>query len=194
MRDVWLHLHQVSTVGAIPWLFGGLLAVDLILTLLHTTQEYRGKLWRYFGAIAGVWVPDLAGVSLFFIGLTLSLWALAWMGIAGWLPFLGAIPAGTAMLAVGALIGGRISDAWFSHMRLDRSGFRPNPGLSSARYYLAEAVVLSILFGRGLTAFAGYAAAGVAAGSLFFFSVLPFLRLLRRIPSLRRVPWVVDLP
>ena len=44
MNDVWLHLPQVSTVGAIPWLFGGLLAVDLTLTLFYTTREYRGKL------------------------------------------------------------------------------------------------------------------------------------------------------
>ena len=74
------------------WIFGSghtlvivvvLQIVDLALTLLHSLQEREGRLWRYFGAIAGVKVPDGFGQIVFFGGLTISLWVVGLLGIAG---------------------------------------------------------------------------------------------------------------
>lgn len=186
---MWLHLLEVSSIGPIKWLFAVLLAVDMVLTLVHTWQELKGRLWRYFGAIAGVPVPDLVGIPVFFVTLTVGLWAVGLMGIAGWLPYIGSIPPSTSIMCVGGLIGGRLSDSWFSHIRLDRQGYSPNPGLKSTPYYIAEALILAVVFARGLVGLGSGAIIGLGVGILFFFSVLPVLRILRVFPSLRREPW-----
>ena len=69
-----------------------ILVADFVITLLHSYQEWKGAgapLWRNFGAIVGVKIPDLLGFLVFTAGLTLALWALALIGIAGlprWIP------------------------------------------------------------------------------------------------------------
>src|SRR5215470_10742702 len=98
-----------------------ILAIDLLLTLVHSLQELRGHLWRYFGAIEGVRIPDVPGFLLFFVALTLSLWAVGFAGIAGFLPVIGfKVEDLLAMAAIGGLIGARLSDSWYSHIRLYR--------------------------------------------------------------------------
>lgn len=194
MQELWTHLPDVSWWS---WwrdpFFTLILAVNMFLTLFHSIQELNGRLWRYFGAIAGGVFPNFLGIMVFFVGLTGGLWVLALVGIAGGFPFR-EVSQAVAMWAVGFLIGARLSDSWFSHIRLDRKGYRPNPGLASTRFYIVEAFVLLILFAPGLWREKTWALVGIGVGALLFFAVLPLLRILRTLPSpkvrrLRREPW-----
>ena len=171
-----------------------LLGLDLLLTLVHSLQELKGRMWRYVGAIAGVRIPDAWGYLFFFLALTAVLWLVGFAAIVGY-PFTDDLTQNDfiRMAAVGALIGLRLSDRWNLHIKLDGEGYRPNPGLPSTPYYLAEAVLLAILFLPGLSAWPyGVLGAtiGFAIGWLFFYSVVPLVRSLKIIfPALRRDPW-----
>ncbi|MBI1879532.1 MAG: hypothetical protein HYR94_15155, partial [Chloroflexi bacterium] len=173
------HLSEVSLFGFFEYSADAytlylILGVNLVLTLVHSVQELKGRMWRYLGAIVGVRIPDVAGFLLFFVALTVILWALGFAGIAGYLPFYGQgrVAVWFAMAAVGALIGGRLSDRLYLHIRLDRQGYSGNPGLASTPYYLAEAVILTVLFLPGLWSHYVAASLGFVAGWVSFFSVL----------------------
>ena len=99
--------------------------VDLALTLIHSLQERKGQLWRYFGAIAGVKIPDSFGQGVFFGGLTLSLWIVGLIGIYGTVTWQTPLAFG----CLGAIVGCRLSDSLYSHVRLNYEGYKPNPGL-----------------------------------------------------------------
>ena len=171
-----------------------LLGLDLLLTLVHSLQELKGRMWRYVGAIAGVRIPDAWGYLFFFLALTAVLWLVGFAAVVGY-PFTDDLTQNDfiRMAAVGALIGLRLSDRWNLHIKLDGEGYRPNPGLPSTPYYLAEAVLLAILFLPGLSAWPyGVLGAtiGFAIGWLFFYSVVPLVRSLKIFfPALRRDPW-----
>lgn len=170
------HIHHATILGGSA-AYLALFAVGLALTLAHSLQERRGRLWQYFGDIAGVEIPDRIGVPLFFWGLTLSLWLVA---VAA---FFGALwPWGwgvhLSIAAVGALIGARLSDSWYSHVRLHRQGHRPNPGLGTVPLYVVEAIVLAVVFAPGLISHPIFAAVGLVAGWAVFAGVLPSLRAL----------------
>lgn len=189
------HLSEVSLFGSFGYSANAsvlilIVVTNLALTLVHSIQELEERLWRYFGAIAGIRIPDAVGFLLFFVLLTVTLWAVGFVGITGYLPLYGQAPTWVAMAAVGALIGGRLSDRLYSHVRLDRQGYRPNPGLASTPYYLAEAAILTVLFLPGLwSPYIIAAALGFVAGWVFFFSVLRLLRWLRGVfPSWAREP------
>jgi hypothetical protein len=182
------HFGEVSLLGPSLWAFLLVLAVDLTLTLVHTSLELKGRLWRHFGAIEGVYLPDVAGFVVFFLALTVILWALGFAGIAGTVPFVGLVGTEVAMAALGVIIGGRLSDGIFSHVLLDRKGYRPNPALSTIPYYFAEAGILAVLFSPGLLNHSLFAAVGFLLGGLFFVLVRPSLRLLRLIQPPRE-PW-----
>ena len=191
---------DVLQISASPPLVLAFLCVDLALTLVHSVLELRGRLWRYFGAIAGVIIPDTPGFLFFFVGLTATLWGVAFTGIAGWLPFLGAIqwPA-ISMCALGFLIGARLSDTWFSHVRLARQGYEPNPALASTAFYVVEAIALLVLFAPGLRGHITHAVPGLIFGVLVFFAVIPLLRVFRSLPVARRRkfyrdPWLPGQP
>jgi hypothetical protein len=171
-----------------------ILALDLVLTLVHSAQELRGHLWRYFGAIEGARFPDGPGFLLFFVGLTLGLWAVGLAGIAGYLPVVGIVADALAIAAVGGLISARLSDLWFSHVRLDLRGYRPNPGIASVPYYFAEAVLLAVLFASGLWDHRWAATIGLLAGWGFFAAILPLVRALRIVPALRQDRWLPGEP
>jgi hypothetical protein len=189
MNELRAYLDEVSLLGASAWLGVALLGADAVLTLIHANQERRGRLWRYFGSIAGLHIPDWAGFGLFFVGLTILLWLVGFIGFSGHWPTGARAPAGAAMAFTAALIGARVSDTFFSHVRLDRQGYRPNPGLPSTRYYLLEAVALVVVFSPGLTAHMGFAILGLICGSAAFYVVLPIMRWLRQIDRFRREPW-----
>jgi hypothetical protein len=97
-------------------------------------EEWRGEeapLWRVFGAIVGLLVPNWAGFLVFTVGLTLALWGAGLAGICGCLPLVGhSLPATVG--ALGVIIGARISDTLVSHWGLYALGYRPNPGLKYA--------------------------------------------------------------
>jgi hypothetical protein len=184
------YLSEVSVFGpsVVALALALLLTVDIVLTLVHSVQEFKGRLWCYFGNITGVHIPDLIGFPLLSVALTAILWTVGFTGIAGYLPLYGAIRPDIAVAALGGLIGGCLSDRRYSHVLLDRQGFRPNPGLSSTPYYFAEAVILTVLFIPGIWGHYIAASVGFLTGWLFFYSILPVLRFLRRFPSLRREP------
>src|ERR1700760_4252232 len=117
--------------------------VDFAFTLVHSWLELKSDgapLWRNFGAIVGVEIPDLLGFLGFTVGLTLALLALGFVGILAPLS-----PACTAF-ALGALIGARLSDTIVSHVALYLMGYRPNPGLISTPLYVLEAAFLAYVF------------------------------------------------
>jgi hypothetical protein len=170
-----------------------ILGVDWAFTLIHVLQEWKGEkapLWRVFGAVVGVRVPDWLGFASFTLGLTLIQWAVGLAGITGWLPFVGPLSTSFAVGALGALIGARLSDNVVSHWGLYLLGYRPNPGLSSTVLYSLEIIFLLATFRTGLSLEPGAAWIGFACGAGFFVAVLPSLRLLRVVRGWRHDPWV----
>jgi hypothetical protein len=193
MDEALNHFNQISGFGRSAPLLVLILAANFAITALHSFQEWKGAgapLWRNFGAIVGVKIPDTAGFLGFTVLLTLTLWALGLIGIAGWFPLLGSVGSGCAAFALGALIGARVSDTLVSHVLLNAVGYRPNPGLSSTPLYILEALFMMVAFRAGLAADPKSAWWGIAVGAGFFVLVLPGLRLLRLlIPAWRRECW-----
>jgi hypothetical protein len=187
------HFSQVSSFGRSATLLILIVAADLAITALHSFQEWKGPgapLWRNFGAIAGLKIPDTLGFFGFTVLLTVTLWALGLIGIAGWFPLVGAVGPGCAAFALGALIGARLSDTLVSHVLLHARGYRPNPGLSSTPLYVLEAIFIMVAFHAGLQAAPLWALIGILPGAGFFVAVLPGLRWLRsKITGWQREPW-----
>src|SRR6202035_3854932 len=156
---------------------GLILLADFAITLLHSWQEWKGAgapLWRNFGAIVGLELPDRLGFLSFTVLLTVVMFAI---GITAILGLFG--PRWTAA-ALGALIGARLSDTLISHLLLHGVGYRPNPGLASTPLYVVEAIFMAMFFQARLWAEPRCAMAGLILGLLMFVVVLPTLRLLRR--------------
>ncbi|MEA2940486.1 MAG: hypothetical protein QOD09_1015 [Bradyrhizobium sp.] len=191
MDEALNHFSRISALPRSAPLLLLILAANFAITALHSWQEWKGPgapLWRNFGAIVGLKIPDRAGFLGFTVLLTLTLWSLGLIGIAGWF----ARPAGIGCVAfaLGALIGARLSDTLVSHLLLNALGYRPNPGLSSTPLYVLEALFMIVAFRAGLAADPTSAWWGIAAGAAFFVSVLPGLWLLRSVfPACRREPW-----
>jgi hypothetical protein len=180
------YLSAVSRFDSVMALWIILLA-NLAITLIHVLQELKGEevpLWRVLGAIAGVCVPHWLGFASFTLGLTALLWLAGVVGIGG---LLGVV---WGVLALGFMVGGRISDSVVSHWRPYAVGYRPNPGLTSTVLYILEAAFLLWAFWKGLSGHPYAALLGVALGAGLFIAVQPSLRLLGRLkPSWRRDPW-----
>jgi hypothetical protein len=163
-----------------------ILAFDLTLSAVHSYQELRGHMWRYVGAIEGVRIPDSWGVALFFVALTVLLWAVGIVGIVGVAVAGESVQAG----AVWCMIGLRISDSWYLHYKLVRQGFEPNPGLPSVPLYVLEAIVLALIFWPALFLHPIAVPIGFGAGWLFFFTVMPTVKCLRLLfPMLGQEAW-----
>src|SRR4051812_45708862 len=185
LQDIWIFGSGHTLVILIV-----LQIVDLALTLLHSLQEREGRLWRYFGAIAGVKVPDGFGQVVFFGGLTISLWIVGLLGITG--AVLWQTP--LAFGCLGAIIGCRISDSWFSHIELNNAGYRPNPGLSSVPLYVVEALVLLVVFYPAVLAHMCAVLVGFIVGALIFYAVIPILKLVGPLVFERIEPWQKGTP
>jgi len=187
------HLDQVSVFGHSLVAFFLILGLDWAFTGIHVYEEWRGEeapLWRVFGAVVGLWLPNWLGFLLFTIALTLLQWGAALAGIGGWLPVVGHLSLPVTVGALGFVVGARISDTLVSHWSLYALGYRPNPGLKSTPLYVLEAGFILLTFWRGL-ALTPYAACwGFACGAGFFILVLPMLWVLRMLaPPWRRAPW-----
>lgn len=193
MDEALNHFSQISSFGRSAPLLIVILAANLAITALHSWQEWKGAgapLWRNFGAIVGLKIPDGPGFVVFTVGLTLALWALGLIGIAGWFPFVGPVGHGCAAFALGALIGARLSDTLVSHVLPHLVGYRPNPGLSSTPLYILEALFMIVAFHPGLAADPKSVCAGIILGAAAFVAVLPGLWLLRWVfPACRRERW-----
>lgn len=170
-----------------PLLLVLILAADFAITLLHLYQEWKGTgapLWRNFGAIVGLDIPDRVGFLVFTLSLTLILFAIGLIGI------LGLVGPRTTAFALGAVIGARLSDTFVSHLGPHSLGYRPNPGLSSTPLYVLEALFIAWFFHAHLAAEPGWAGFGFALGILSFVVVLPGLWLARSIwPARQRPAW-----
>jgi hypothetical protein len=194
MIPVLDHLDQVSIFGRSSVAFFLILGLDWAFSAVHAYDEWRGEeapLWRVFGAIVGLWLPNWIGFLLFTLLLTLALWGAGLAGICGCLPIVGQISLPAAVGALGLIIGARISDTLVSHWGLYALGYRPNPGLKSTPLYVIEAIFIALIFWKGLALAPGAAWTGVALGAGFFILVLPALRALRTIlPFWARTHWV----
>jgi hypothetical protein len=181
------YLSAVSRFDSTTALWAILLA-DLAITSIHILQEWRGEevpLWRVLGAIKGVCVPHRLGFASFTLGLAAVLWLAGVVGVYGVLGLL------WGMIALGFIIGGRISDCVMSHWHPYVVGYRPNPGLSSTLLYIIEAVFLLWAFWTGLSANPYPALLGIAFGAGLFIAVQPSLRALRNyMPAWQRDPWL----
>ncbi len=164
-----------------------LLAADFAITLLHSYQELKAAgapLWRNFGAIVGIQIPNWLGFFGFSVVLTLALFILGFVGITG------LFGVSATAFALGALMGARLSDTFVSHILLHAIGYRPNPGLCSTPFYMLEALFLAWFFNAHLLAAPFWAVVGLAAGIGFFVLVLPILWMLRFVfPACRRPAW-----
>jgi hypothetical protein len=185
LQNIWIvgSAHTLVIVAILQ-------IVDLALTLLHSLQERKGQLWRYFGAIAGVKIPDGFGEISFFGGLTISLWIVGVLGIAGTVLWQTPLAFG----CLGAIIGCRLSDGWFSHIALNNAGYRPNPGLSSVPLYFAEVVVLLVVFYPTIRMQTFPVLIGFIIGALAFYTVIPSLRSVGRLVFEPIEPWQKGTP
>jgi hypothetical protein len=141
-----------------------ILMADFAFTLLHSYQEWKdagAPLWRNFGAIVGLDIPDKVGFLVFTVSLTLTLLAIAFVGV------IGPIGPRSTALALGALIGARLSDTLVSHVLVYGVGYRPNPGLSSTPLYVLEALFIFMAFGARLEAAPGLCEIGTGLGSCY---------------------------
>jgi hypothetical protein len=173
-----------AALNSVP-LIALILLVDFAITFSHSYQEWRGlgaPIWRNFGAIVGVDIPDRWGFPIFTVLLTVSLFAIGFVGIIG--------PLRWSAFALRALIGARLSDTLISHVLLYGVGYRPNPGLSSTPLYVLEALFIVWAFQPRLAANPSSAKAGLVLGILAFVLVLPGLWLVRQaMPAWKRSPW-----
>jgi hypothetical protein len=187
------HLDQVSVFGRSLIALVVILGLDWVFSAFHSYQEWRAEgvpLWRVFGAVVGLWLPNWLGFMLFTLGLTLILWSAGLMAITGWFPFIGDLSVAVAVGALGFIIGARISDTLVSHWTLYAIGYRPNPGLKSTPLYVLEAAILLVTFRKGLSLSQIAAFWGFVCGAGFFILVLPVLRAVRAIAvPWRRPPW-----
>jgi hypothetical protein len=185
-------LDHVSVFGRSSAALFIILAINWAFTALHSYQEWKGEdvpLWRVFGAIVGLWLPNWLGFLSFTLGLTLTLWGVGLAGIGGWL--IGPLREACAVGALGVLIGARLSDTLVSHWGLYALGYRPNPGLKTTPLYIIETIFILLTFWKGLALAPKAAWCGFALGAGAFVLVLPALAALRMIaPSWRRERWM----
>jgi hypothetical protein len=164
-----------------------------MFSAVHAYEEWRGEeapLWRVFGAVVGLWLPDWLGFLLFTLGLTFLLWCAGLVAIGGWFPFIGNMSLPIVIGTLGFIIGARVSDTLVSHWGLYAAGYRPNPGLKSTPLYVLEAAFLLVTFWPGLSLSASSARWGFACGAAFFILVLPALRACRALAlAWQRTPW-----
>jgi hypothetical protein len=188
------YFDKISIFGPSAAMLALVLAADIAFTGIHVWQEWKGErwpLWRVFGAVVGLRIPDTLGFLAFTVTLALGQWALGLMAYAGWLPIVGMVCTPLAIGSLGAVLGARIADSCVSHWGLWLLGYRPNPGLSSTVLYAVEAVVIVVAFRRGLALDPIAAWIGFALGAGFFLGVIPALALARKfIKPWQREPWV----
>jgi hypothetical protein len=152
-----------------------ILVVNYLLTLLHSKEEWSGYLWSYFGAIAGLRIVSRLWRVIFFIGLTSTLWIFALVGLVG-LPFSDQ-PQWWNLLALGLLVGARVGDWWHSHEKLAKK-WDQNPGLPSGRFYLMEAIILTVILWPGV--FTLFYWIGFIISWFAFYSIVPGLKLIAK--------------
>jgi len=188
------YFDRISIFAPSAGMLGLVLAANIVFTAIHVWQEWKGEpwpLWRVFGAVVGLRLPNALGFLGFTVVLALGQWALGLMAYAGWLPLIGMVGMPLAIGSLGAVLGARIADSCVSHWALWLMGYRPNPGLSSTALYAVEAIAILVAFRKGLALDPTAAGKGFAAGAGFFIAVIPGLTLVRTlVKPWQRKPWV----
>src|SRR6266403_3855671 len=113
MSSVLDHLDQFSIFGRSSVAFFLILGLDWAFSAVHAYDEWRGEeapLWRVFGAIVGLRLPNWLGFLGFTLVLTLALWGAGLAGICGCLPIVGRLSLPATVGDLWAIIGARISD------------------------------------------------------------------------------------
>jgi hypothetical protein len=197
LDDIGAYAESVSSLGSSAVTPLLLLALSWAFSAVHVFEEWKGSafpLWRAFGAIEGIYVPNWLGFPFFTVALLFLLWAIGVGAIVG-LGIAGPLTAEQGVFLLGALIGALGSDCLFSHWTPYLAGYRPNPGVRSTALYVLEAALLLPLFWKGLSAHPSQALIGGLLGALFFLAVWGFLVALRLcVPAWRRSPWVSGQP
>jgi hypothetical protein len=197
LDDIGAYAESVSSLGSSAVTPLLLLALSWAFSAVHVFEEWKGSafpLWRAFGAIEGIYVPNWLGFPFFTVALLFLLWAIGVGAIVG-LGIAGPLTAEQGVFLLGALIGALGSDCLFSHWTPYLAGYRPNPGVRSTALYVLEAALLLLLFWKGLSAHPSQALIGGLLGALFFLAVWGFLVALRLcVPAWRRSPWVSGQP
>jgi hypothetical protein len=198
MNSAVEYFDSVSKFGASNIALDIVLAANLAFTGIHIWQEWRGEkapLYRVFGAIVGFCFPGWIGFTAFTIVLAIVQWTTGVIAYTGGLPFLGMFSLAAGIGCLGFVLGARVSDSVISHWIVYFSGYRPNPGLSSTVLYALEAILIVVMFQRGLQLSPQSAWIGFALGFAAFLTVIPSLALLRAIfKSGQRPKWVRGQP
>ena len=129
LDDIGAYAEGVSSLGRSAVMPLLLLALSWAFSAIHVFEEWKGSdfpLWRAFGAIEGVYVPNSLGFLFFTVALLLILWIIGLGAIVG-LGFGGQLTAQQGVFWLGALIGALVSDCLFSHWIPYLAGYRPNP-------------------------------------------------------------------
>jgi hypothetical protein len=168
MIGILEYFDRVSIFGPSALALLPILAANWASSAIHIYQEWKGAevpLWRVFGAVVGVWIPNPLGFAIFTVGLLVVLWAVGLAGITGW--FLVPLPLPVAVGTLGAVVGALVADSIISHWGLYSFGYRPNPGLSSTALYAAEAIFILMTFWKGFSLAPDAALIGFAKGLCF---------------------------
>jgi hypothetical protein len=183
-KFMWKFVLLVSATGvlAINHPLTAALVWTVGIAIAHTVEETRGKLWLYFAQVADFNFLKRVGSLWGFLLIVAP--ALALQCYAAWSAFGLHQARGLALL-----IGLRLGDAVFSHLLPVVAGNPPlhvpgerrqlNPGMGTGIIYLVDGLLLALIFNQTLTAAPRFeVVVGFFAGSLFFASVIPSLRLL----------------
>lgn len=156
------------------------------VALMHALEETKGRLWNYFGEIAGLKLLKEISPVVGFVLIVAP--AILLQGLASWNAFSGST---VNVFWLCVLIGARVGDALFSHAIPFAQGHESvkgygaltqrNPGLASAAIYLVDGFALALIFGQEISAQHQVAIAGITFGAGFFALVMPGLRLADRL-------------
>ena len=86
MLDIAAYVQSVSFLGHSAAMSLLLLALSWAFSAIHVFEEWKGSdfpLWRAFGAIEGVYVPNSLGFLFFTVALLLILWIIGLGAIVG---------------------------------------------------------------------------------------------------------------
>jgi hypothetical protein len=206
LDEIGTYTESVSSFGGSAILSLIVLVLSWAFSAIHVFEEWRGSdfpLWRAFGAIEGVYLPNWLGFPFFTVLLLLILWITGLGGIVGWgvvgwigfQPNLGGETVQQGVFWLGFLIGSLVSDCIFFHWIPYLARYRPNPGVRSTALYALEAALLVALFWKGLSTYPAPAVAGILVGALFFLAVWGVLVAVRMcVPPWRQPPWVSGQP
>lgn len=188
------YFGSISAFGASTLAFAAMVTANIAFTGVHILEEWKGEitpLYRVFGAIVGFCIPRWLGIALFTVLLAITQWTVGLIAYAGGLPILGKVSLAFSVGALGAVLGARAGDSIVSHWSLSLAGFLPNPGLRSTVLYAVEAILILVMFRKGLGLSVTAAWTGFACGFVAFLGVLPLMALAGAVfKRARRPRWV----